>query len=607
MRKKIVSVLLSLTLAAGSLGGIPAVTAVAEEGGTITAAAGENAKSNSAGYKYIYAALTWDEFWKSEGVYGAGDTSSSAEKDGKGELDKGAFDAVTRATSNHGLHRGSFQSTAVIYDENQKEYKLSHWDKDDKTKAYLTDGTSVTISKGVITTESGTYTIDHYVVNGIKYVPTAVKEEDYEAFCAQYDVVENGSELNGGYGENALSAYYGLTADVTKDTNGLKEAVRNADGTFSFESRRTGTESGIKDTALAKADNITVTVKPADGAYGEFLRVDLNGEGYGALGAKMQAVKWTYYGDDSTRSKALASYGTKFAADNWMHKSNGIQLGLTDSLRCQLPEGTYGAGYWSITVYALGYEDYTFDFEATAENIVFDADVQVDTADLAAAISKAKTLNKKDYTAKSWADLETELAEAEEEIAAPHGQAVVNEAKEHLLNAIDSLVAEIGSVELNKTSFTYNGKVQKPSVVVKDKKGKTVSADNYTVDVSSNKKVGKYTVEVTFRNLYSGSRKLIYTIKPKTTSAKISSVKKNSVNVSWKKVSDISGYEVQYSTSSSFKKASTVKASSKAASVTVKKLGKNKKYYVRVRTYKKVSGKNIYSDWSSKVSARTKK
>ena len=68
--------------------------------------------------------------------------------------------------------------------------------------------------------------------------------------------------------------------------------------------------------------------------------------------------------------KALASYGTKFAADNWMHKSMGIQLGLTDSIRCQLPENTDGTGYWSLTVYALGYEDYTVNFEATKDNIV---------------------------------------------------------------------------------------------------------------------------------------------------------------------------------------------------------------------------------------------
>jgi hypothetical protein len=84
----------------------------------------------------------------------------------------------------------------------------------------------------------------------------------------------------------------------------------------------------------------------------------------------MQAVKWTYYGQDETYTEALQSYGTKFAADNWMHKKQGIQLGLTDSLRCKLPEGTDGTGYWTITVYALGYQDYTVKIQVSDENIV---------------------------------------------------------------------------------------------------------------------------------------------------------------------------------------------------------------------------------------------
>ena len=56
----------------------------------------------------------------------------------------------------------------------------------------------------------------------------------------------------------------------------------------------------------------------------------------------MQAVEWTYYGSDSSRTNAVATYGTKFASDNWMHKSMGIQLALTESERCQLPAGTDG-------------------------------------------------------------------------------------------------------------------------------------------------------------------------------------------------------------------------------------------------------------------------
>ena len=127
--------------------------------------------------------------------------------------------------------------------------------------------------------------------------------------------------------------------------------------------------------------------------------MDLNGDDYGALGDKMQAVKWTYYGNDSTRTKALASYGTKFAADNWMHKSNGIQLGLTDSIRCQLPENTDGTGYWSLTVYALGYEDYTVNFEATKDNIVSKKALASDEekASLQKLVTEAESLKKDSY------------------------------------------------------------------------------------------------------------------------------------------------------------------------------------------------------------------
>ena len=99
------------------------------------------------------------------------------------------------------------------------------------------------------------------------------------------------------------------------------------------------------------------------------IRINFTGDDYGKLGSQMQTVKWTYYGDDSTYTNAIASYGTKFAADNWMHKSMGIQLGLTDSLRCQLPENSDGTGYWKVTIYALGYNDFSYEFKAEADNV----------------------------------------------------------------------------------------------------------------------------------------------------------------------------------------------------------------------------------------------
>ncbi|MFQ9714736.1 MAG: penicillin-binding Tp47 domain C-containing protein [Lachnospira eligens] len=392
-------------------------------------------------YSYVYAGLTWQEYWANEGVYNAGDVTSSNEKDTHGEYDKGGFDTVTRATTNHGLHRGSYQCMATIDTEDGKKYELAGWTGDAKNQIMiLTDGTQLSYSKGVITNTDGTTSkLSSYEVTGIKYVPVKVKTSDLADFEQHYRVVKNGEKLYGGFGENKLSSYE-YTAAVNADTNGLKTAVKNADGTYSFSARQTGSGKSFAEQDISVAANITSTVKDATGSYGEFLRVDINGDGYGALGAMMQAVKWTYYGNDATRTNVVATYGTKFAADNWMHKVMGIQLGLTDSARCQLPAGYDGTGYWSLTVYALGYTDTTIDFEATDANIVKIKAPVSDTSKLSAAIAAADALNEADYTAESWAAMKLEYEEAVDALAVAEYQADVDEATEHLTAAINALV-----------------------------------------------------------------------------------------------------------------------------------------------------------------------
>ena len=424
-------------------------------------------------YQYVYAGLTWAEYWVNEGVYAAGDTTPSEEVDGHNELDKGAFDTVTRATTNHGLHRGSFQTETTIVAEDGSRYPIAAWV--DQNTIKLTDGTTVGFNRGTITKADGT-TVDmhHYEVYGLKYIPVAVKTEDYDAFCQKYNVVTNDGVLEGGYGEVQLSSYT-ATAAVTADTNGLKYAVKNGDS-FTFEARKTGADSGIKDQAQKTAANVTPTVKEASGSYGEFLRVDITGEGYGDLGANMQAVRWDYCGDDATGTNVLRSFGTKFAADNWMHKSMGIQLGLTDSLRCQLPEGTDGTGYWRLTVYALGYADYSFVVHATDANIVKPSEEPADTTALTKEVETAKALAENDYTKATWAAMQTELQEAEELLAREDAtQAEVDEALEHLKAAEAALVKV--TVTLDKTSATiYTGK----TVTLKATSNDTAKTVTYT-------------------------------------------------------------------------------------------------------------------------------
>lgn len=403
---------------------------------------------DSGKYKYVYAGLTWEQYWASEGVYEATNTSASEDKDRRGESDMGGFDAVTRATANHGLHRGSFQTMATVYDANGKTYALAGWK--DKTTMILTDGSTVSCSKGKI----NGIDVTEYKVTGLKYIPVKVKTADYDAFKKAFKVVENGEKLFGGYAENNLSAYE-ETAEVNANTNGLKTATKDGD-TFTFSARANGTTSGLKGEALKTADGITTKMNPGSGTYGEFLRVDLTGN-YGGLGGAMQAVKWTYYGDDDTYSNALQSYGTKFAADNWMHKFNGIQLGLTDSVRCKLPADTDGTGYWEVTVYGLGYSDYTFRFQATDENIAKPAG-DADSTPLKNIIAEAKALKEADYTPDSWDTLVNELEECEDMLAniANQTQYGIEEQIGHLREAIDSLVK--AEFKLNQTSATlYSG------------------------------------------------------------------------------------------------------------------------------------------------------
>lgn len=402
------------------------------------------------------------------------------------ELDMGAFDTVSRATTNHGLHRGSYQCTSEITKKDGTKLKVAYYTG--AATGVLTNGETFSYDKNEI---------ESYVVTGLKYVPVKVKTEDYEAFKAAYTVVENGSTLSGGFSEGNLKNYTDLVAEVTENTNGLKTVTQNEDGSFSFAARvNNGTDSGIKDAALKTAENITTTVKEANGSYGEFLRVDLTGEGYGALGADMQAAEWTYYGSDSTYTDPLQSYGTKFASDNWMNKAQGIQLGLTDSLRCKLPAGTDGTGYWTITVYALGYNDYTVKFKVTDANIVKDEEETVDTTALEAAIKSAENLTESDYTAASWFDLCVELKEAKDELAAPHTQSTVDEATEHLNAAIKALV-KAETKEETKTDVTKLNAVIEKAEALKQRDYTAESWKNLQTALDAAKELTDATAEQT--------------------------------------------------------------------------------------------------------------
>ena len=170
------------------------------------------------------------------------------------------------------------------------------------------------------------------------------------------------------------------------------------------------------------------------------------------------------------------------------------------------------------------------------------------------------------------------------------------------------------NVTLVKTSYTYNGKVQKPDVKVKNAKGKVLTSADYTVIYASDRKnVGSYTVTVKMKGTYSGSFTKTFRILPKGT--KFTSVKaaKKSFTAKWSaQKTQTTGYQLQYTTDKKFKKSVKPVTTSKNTVVktTVKKLVAKKTYYVRIRTYKtvKINGKNtkLYSGWTTAKKVKTK-
>ena len=171
-----------------------------------------------------------------------------------------------------------------------------------------------------------------------------------------------------------------------------------------------------------------------------------------------------------------------------------------------------------------------------------------------------------------------------------------------------NIVSATPSVKLSTSTYTYNGKVKTPSVKV-SVNGTVLTKDNYSVSYGKGRKnVGKYTVKVTLKNDYAGSKTVSFKINPPKSAVKKLKKGKKSFTVYVKKQSkQTSGYQVQYSTSKKFKSPKAKNLTSyKKTKLKVKKLKKHKKYYVRVRTYKKVGKAKYYSSWSSAKSVKTK-
>ena len=159
----------------------------------------------------------------------------------------------------------------------------------------------------------------------------------------------------------------------------------------------------------------------------------------------------------------------------------------------------------------------------------------------------------------------------------------------------------VSNVKLNRTSYTYTGKSIRPSVTV-TVNGKKIGANAYKLYYRNDKNSGIGTVQVRGIGKYSRINKtLTFKILPPKTL--LTGLKKanRSFTASWKKNIQATGYQIQYAADSRFIKERKTVTVGKQSAIRYKISGlKNKKtYYVRIRSYKRVGKKILYSSWST--------
>jgi len=218
--------------------------------------------------------------------------------------------------------------------------------------------------------------------------------------------------------------------------------------------------------------------------------------------------------------------------------------------------------------------------------------------------TKTETLNKLPHEPGDW-EVETKASLSDDGMKVTYCQNCGEETDFMEILMVDK-------VKLSKDAYVYDGKAKNPSVIVTSMNGEEISPDNYTVKkLTSRKYVGKHGYKITFKNEYEGEKTVYFKINPKATYlTKKPTAYRKAFKASWKKVStQVTGYEIKYSTSKNFTKSTSNTTKVKSYKTTSKKvtgLKAKKTYYVKVRTYKTVNGVNYYSAWSKYKTVKTR-
>ncbi len=161
------------------------------------------------------------------------------------------------------------------------------------------------------------------------------------------------------------------------------------------------------------------------------------------------------------------------------------------------------------------------------------------------------------------------------------------------------------TITLSKTAYTYNGKVQTPTVTVEDSKGKTLkNGTDYTVKYENGRiQPGRYNVKITFKGKYSGVKRVTYTIAPKCPSKVIAVQSTSAIKLTWSKSTGATGYRV-YQYNAKTKTWDKIKTTT-ATSFKVENLKAGTTYKYRIKCYKDDAGL-IWGKATSTIAVATK-
>lgn len=252
---------------------------------------------------------------------------------------------------------------------------------------------------------------------------------------------------------------------------------------------------------------------------------------------------------------------------------------------------TYNASMY----YAYDKDYYTFTLtKKTPVTVAVNSDDNFDYVSI--VNSKYKTIAKKKYIAKKDNYLYKTLPKGKYYIKVLDSYAettnrpyTIRLAKKSLLN--------VNAVKTSSKKI-YTGKAHKPAIKVSANGKKLKNKTNYTYSYKNNKKIGTAKIIIKGKGAYTGTITKTFKIVPNKTSITELKSKSQSLTVKWKKVKGPTNYQIQYRQKGKSWISETVSSNIKSATFTDLVIGK--KYEVRIRSYKTVSGTKFYSSWSKK-------